>query len=58
MIESLIEPGLRSLVIAKPDRVELWDVKPSGLVQRGELQLWGTIAALEKVELRVSARLS
>lgn len=36
-------------MIAKPDRVEVWDVGPSGLVFQTDLEVWGSIVGIEKV---------
>lgn len=44
-----------SLVVAKPDRVEVWDVTTTGLVFRGELTTWGTIAGLAVTNITVSS---
>lgn len=45
----------QSLVVAKPDRVEVWDVTSSGLVFRGELHIWGTVAGLAVTNISVSS---
>jgi hypothetical protein len=41
-------------VIAKSDRIEVWDLDKSGLVHRAELELWGNVIAIDKVEIAVS----
>lgn len=41
-------------MIAKSDRIEVWDVDKSGLVHRAELELWGNVIAIDKVEIAVS----
>lgn len=48
--------GTSSLIIAKPDRVEVWDVGETGLTSRGELVTWGTVAGLATVNVAVSKR--
>ena len=45
--------GSSSLVVAKPDRVEVWDVGPSGLVFQADLEVWGSVVGIEKVITRV-----
>ena len=49
-VEGLTGPKTVSLVVAKPDRVEVWDVDESGLSSKGDLQLWGNVIAISKVE--------
>jgi hypothetical protein len=51
---SFIDEGSKSLIVAKPDRVEVWDVDKTGLVHRAELELWGSVVAIEKVDVSVS----
>ena len=53
-IDSFTSPEATSLVVAKPDRVEVWDADKTGLVWRVELELWGSVIGIEKVILRVS----
>ncbi|GMK54981.1 hypothetical protein CspeluHIS016_0200370 [Cutaneotrichosporon spelunceum] len=43
--------GTQSLLIAKPDRIEVWDVGSNGLTPRGDLMTWGTVAGLATVDL-------
>ncbi|ORY34709.1 CPSF A subunit region-domain-containing protein [Naematelia encephala] len=52
LIPSFTSPGSQSLVIAKPDRIEVWDADRSGLVKKAELELWGNVVAIEKVEVK------
>ncbi|CAK9784030.1 hypothetical protein CC85DRAFT_281947 [Cutaneotrichosporon oleaginosum] len=44
-------PGTQSLLVAKPDRLEVWDVGTRGLTSRGELLTWGTVAGLATVDV-------
>ncbi|OCF61827.1 hypothetical protein L486_01489 [Kwoniella mangroviensis CBS 10435] len=44
-------PESTSLIVAKPDRVEVWDVGSKGLVYQTELEVWGNIVGIEKVEV-------
>ncbi|WWC95424.1 hypothetical protein V866_002287 [Kwoniella sp. B9012] len=44
-------PDSTSLIVAKPDRVEVWDVESKGLVYQTELEVWGNIVGIEKVEV-------
>lgn len=39
--------------MAKPDCVEVWDVTATGLVFRGDLRLWGTVAGLAVTNVSV-----
>ncbi|WVQ75561.1 hypothetical protein IAR50_005188 [Cryptococcus sp. DSM 104548] len=43
-----------SLVVAKPDRVEVWDVTETGLVWAAELKVWGTIVSIDQVSVEGS----
>ncbi|TYJ51240.1 hypothetical protein B9479_008200, partial [Cryptococcus floricola] len=43
-----------SLVVAKPDRVEVWDVTETGLVSVAELKVWGTIVSIDQVSVEGS----
>ncbi|WVO14336.1 hypothetical protein L204_101968 [Cryptococcus depauperatus] len=43
-----------SLVVAKPDRVEVWDVTQTGLVFRGNMEVWGNIVGIEQVSIEGS----
>jgi hypothetical protein len=52
-VSDLTSPGSSSLVIAKPDRVEVWDVGPAGLVFQADLEVWGSIVGIEKVVVKV-----
>lgn len=49
-------PG-KSLVIGKPDRIEIWDVTSTGLVYRAELEVWGSVAGLAVTEVSVRRKL-
>jgi len=53
LVSDLTSPGSSSLVIAKPDRVEVWDVGPAGLVFQADLEVWGSIIGIEKVVVKV-----
>lgn len=53
LVSDLTSPGSSSLVIAKPDRVEVWDVGPSGLMYQTDLEVWGSIIGIEKVVIKV-----
>ncbi|WVW86882.1 hypothetical protein I302_108937 [Kwoniella bestiolae CBS 10118] len=44
-------PNSTSLIVAKPDRIEVWDVEQKGLVYQTELEVWGNIVGIEKVEV-------
>lgn len=48
----------KSLVIAKPDRVEIWDSTTTGLVFRGDLPVWGTVVGLAVADVPVSVSTS
>jgi hypothetical protein len=39
--------------VAKPDRVEVWDIGPSGLVFQADLEVWGSVVGIEKVVTKV-----
>lgn len=52
--DDFTSPGTTSLIIAKPDRVEVWDATETGLTSRGELVTWGTVAGLATVTVSVS----
>lgn len=54
-VENFTSPGTTSLVVAKPDRIEVWDVTKSGLESRADLEVWGSVVTIEKVEAEVSA---
>ncbi|KAK4684331.1 hypothetical protein P7C73_g5851, partial [Tremellales sp. Uapishka_1] len=49
LIPSLTSEGSSSLVVAKPDRIEVWDTTPSGLEWRAEMEVWGSVVGLERV---------
>jgi DNA damage-binding protein 1 len=53
LVSDFTSPGSSSLVIAKPDRVEVWDVGPAGLVFQADLEVWGSIVGIEKVVVKV-----
>ena len=46
-----------SLIVAKPDRVEVWDVDKTGLVWRTELEVWGSVLGIERVVSKVGGGL-
>ncbi|KAL1411075.1 hypothetical protein Q8F55_002024 [Vanrija albida] len=46
-VHGFTSSGSTSLVIARPDRIEVWDVSASGLQRKGELKVWGTIVGLD-----------
>ncbi|WWD20338.1 hypothetical protein CI109_104814 [Kwoniella shandongensis] len=50
-IPSFTDPNSTSLIIAKPDRIEVWNVDATGLVYQAKLEVWGTIVGIEKVEV-------
>ena len=52
-MDGFTSPDTSSLVIAKPDRIELWDIGPTGLVHRAELEAWGSIVGIEKIVTNV-----
>jgi DNA damage-binding protein 1 len=54
LVADLTAPGSSSLVVAKPDRVEVWDVGPTGLVWKTDLEVWGSVVGIEKVVSKVS----
>ncbi|ODN74495.1 hypothetical protein L202_06876 [Cryptococcus amylolentus CBS 6039] len=43
-----------SLVVAKPDKLEVWDVTETGLVWVAELKVWGTIVSIDQVSVEGS----
>ncbi|KAE8541647.1 hypothetical protein D1P53_001817 [Cryptococcus gattii VGV] len=43
-----------SLVVAKPDRIEVWDVTENGLVWRSEIEVWGTVVGIDQVSIEGS----
>jgi hypothetical protein len=44
--------------VAKPDRIELHDVGETGIALKGSLDMWGSVVAIEHVQLKVRAVLS
>nr|WVH01967.1 DNA damage-binding protein 1 [Naematelia aurantialba] len=52
VIPSFTTPGSQSLVVAKPDRIEVWDTDKSGLVKMAELELWGNVVGIDKVDVK------
>nr|XP_019009308.1 uncharacterized protein I206_05956 [Kwoniella pini CBS 10737]OCF48089.1 hypothetical protein I206_05956 [Kwoniella pini CBS 10737] len=44
-------PNANSLIVAKPDKIELWDVNQRGLEYQAALELWGNIVSIEQVEV-------
>ncbi|WVQ95773.1 hypothetical protein IAU59_002872 [Kwoniella sp. CBS 9459] len=48
-VEAFTAPNTSSLVVAKPDKIEVWDIEAEGLVHVAELEVWGTVVGLEKV---------
>lgn len=57
-IDGLTAPDVSSMVVARPDKVEIWDITESGLVHVTELAIWSNILALEKTTIPVSADIS
>lgn len=60
ILQSILVPhfasrGVDSLLAAKPDRIEAWDVTPAGLEKRAELEVWGSVVAIEKVQIKVGS---
>lgn len=51
---SFTQEGSSSLIVAKPDRVEVWDAESSGLVFKSQLEVWGSVVAIDQVEVKVS----
>ncbi|WVQ78968.1 hypothetical protein IAT38_001060 [Cryptococcus sp. DSM 104549] len=47
-VTSLTAPDSISLVVAKPDRIEVWDVTETGLEWRAEIEMWGRIVGIEQ----------
>lgn len=54
LISDFTSTGSSSLIVAKPDRIEVWDTEKSGLVKQTELELWGSVAGIESVDMKVS----
>lgn len=52
-VQSFASPDSSSLLVAKPDRVELWEVGKTGLVWKAELEIWGSIIGIEQVITKV-----
>ncbi|KAK8849708.1 hypothetical protein IAR55_005043 [Kwoniella newhampshirensis] len=50
-IPSFTDPNSTSLIVAKPDRIEVWNVEATGLVHQTELEVWGTIVGIDKIEV-------
>ncbi|WVF68077.1 hypothetical protein IAT40_002840 [Kwoniella sp. CBS 6097] len=48
-VKGFTAPNNASLIIAKPDRIEVWDVEAQGLVYVTETEMWGTLVGLEIV---------
>ncbi|KAL7425176.1 hypothetical protein Q5752_000864 [Cryptotrichosporon argae] len=48
-VAGLTAPGMVSLVLAKPDKVEVWDLGADGLTYVTELTVWGSICGLAPV---------
>lgn len=53
LVPNLTAQGSSSLLVAKPDRVELWDVGNAGLVWKAELEIWGSVIGIEQVITKV-----
>lgn len=43
-----------SLVVAKPNKIEAWDVTENGLVWRSEIEVWGTVVGIDQVSIEDS----
>ncbi|OWZ42004.1 DNA damage-binding protein 1 [Cryptococcus neoformans C23] len=43
-----------SLVVAKPNKIEVWDVTENGLVWRSEIEVWGTVVGIDQVSIEDS----
>jgi DNA damage-binding protein 1 len=54
LVPSFTQEGSSSLIVAKPDRVEVWDAESSGLVFKSQLEVWGSVVAIDQVEVKVS----
>ncbi|OCF33570.1 hypothetical protein I316_04642 [Kwoniella heveanensis BCC8398] len=48
-VEGLTAPNTTSLVVAKPDKIEIWDIEVEGLVHVTEMEIWGTLVGVDKV---------
>lgn len=55
LIPGFTTPESRSLIVAKPDRIEAWDTEETGLVKKAELEVWGSIVGIEIAVMKVSA---
>ncbi|BEJ16509.1 hypothetical protein CspHIS471_0511140 [Cutaneotrichosporon sp. HIS471] len=51
LVSDLTAASTQSLLIAKPDRLEVWDVGSNGLAPRGDSMTWGTVAGLATVNV-------
>lgn len=58
LVSNFTAPDTSSLVVAKPDRIEVWDVGKTGLVWKAELEVWGSIVGIEKVVTKVGSQIS
>lgn len=47
-------PGAASLVVAKGNTIEVWDLTPEGLVEICKTDVWGMVVGLEWVGKPVS----
>lgn len=47
-----------SLVVAKPNKIEAWDVTENGLVWRSEIEVWGTVVGIDQVSIEVCGLIS
>lgn len=55
VIDDFTAKGSSSLITARPDRIEVWDITPDGLVPRGELKIWGSVAGIAKAVVKDAA---
>ena len=58
LIPSFVDPNVDCLFVAKLDRVEAWNLGLSGLQKTTELQLWGNVMAVERIDVGVSREMS
>ncbi|ORX37687.1 CPSF A subunit region-domain-containing protein [Kockovaella imperatae] len=49
-VKGLTGPDSISLVVAKPNRIEIWDVNEAGLTFSADLELWGSVVGISLVE--------
>ncbi len=54
LLNHLTGPQSSSLIIAKPDRIEIWDVTSTGLTKVTDFQVWGSVLGLSKAIIPVN----